>query len=66
MRKFIIKVNGNRYEVEVEEVTDGETTPERPASTIENKPAPEPSHKKVVEEKPKDEKEVVRWKGQRW
>ncbi|MCF6462282.1 DUF2118 domain-containing protein [Clostridium sp. Cult1] len=61
MRKFIINVNGNQYEVEVEEVTDGVSTPQRsvpqPASTSQptTKKAPTPQPAPKAEEK----KEVV-------
>jgi biotin carboxyl carrier protein len=61
MRKFIINVNGNQYEVEVEEVTDGVSTTQRsvpqPASTSQptTKKAPTPQPAPKAEEK----KEVV-------
>ena len=46
MRKFLINVNGNSYEVEVEEVTDGQTSvapaSTRPALTP-TAPAPTPA-----------------------
>ncbi|HSH35300.1 DUF2118 domain-containing protein [Schnuerera sp.] len=61
MRKFIINVNGNQYEVEVEEVTDGTTTTQnlasQPAST------PKPTAKKAAAPQPapkvEEKKEVV-------
>ena len=49
MRKFLINVNGNEYEVEVEEITNGETTSKRPA------PQPKPA----AQPKPKEEKKEV-------
>ncbi len=59
MRKFLINVNGNEYEVEVEEIVDGKTqtrpsTPPKVAPPqAKSKPAPQAAPK--VEEK----KEVV-------
>ncbi|NMB08372.1 MAG: DUF2118 domain-containing protein [Tissierellia bacterium] len=57
MRKFLINVNGNEYEVEVEEIVDGktQTRPSTPkvAPQAKSKPAPQAAPK--VEEK----KEVV-------
>lgn len=55
MRKFLINVNGNEYEVEVEEITDGTTTQRNPqsqpkqVSKPQSKPAPAP--KPAVEKK---------------
>jgi len=41
MKKFLIKVNGNQYEVEVEEIRDGSATTEAVTySAPETKPAP--------------------------
>lgn len=65
MRKFIINVNGNQYEVEVEEVTNGETS-----ATIQNvqksapkaeqpKPQPKPQPKQEAKPEPKVEKKEV-------
>ena len=57
MKKYLITVNGNQYEVEVEDITNGEKAIERPAEVkpqpkIENKPKPEaPKEVKKVEEK---------------
>jgi biotin carboxyl carrier protein len=34
MRKFVISVNGNSYEVEVDEITDGSTAVSRPAAPV--------------------------------
>lgn len=61
MRKFIINVNGNQYEVEVEEVTGETATIQRPTlqpastphPTVKEAPVPQPAPK--AEEK----KEVV-------
>lgn len=57
MKKYLITVNGNQYEVEVEDITNGEKVVERPVEVkpqpkIENKPKPEaPKEVKKVEEK---------------
>lgn len=57
MRKFLINVNGNQYEVEVEEVTDGavssqpQARPSQPAPKAE-RPAPKPA-KEAKAEAPK-------------
>lgn len=57
MKKYLITVNGNQYEVEVEDITNGEKAIERPVEVkpqpkIENKPKPEaPKEVKKVEEK---------------
>lgn len=43
MRKFLINVNGNSYEVEVDEITDGSAPvarPQAPVSTPQAAPAP--------------------------
>lgn len=45
MSKYIIKVNGNPYEVEVEEV--GGTAPKAPAAKMPAKPAPHVAKKTV-------------------
>ncbi len=61
MRKFIINVNGNQYEVEVEEVIDGASAPQRPVP----QPAPtsQPTTKKAptsqLAPKAEEKKEVV-------
>lgn len=34
MRKFVISVNGNSYEVEVDEITEGQTNISRPAPVV--------------------------------
>lgn len=34
MRKFLISVNGNSYEVEVDEITDGSAPAQRPAAPV--------------------------------
>ena len=54
MRKFLINVNGNEYEVDVEEIADGKSAPTaaKPASAAPKAPKTAP---KVAEEK----KEVV-------
>ena len=39
MRKFLINVNGNSYEVEVDEITDGSAPVARPAAPVQT-PAP--------------------------
>ena len=41
MRKFIINVNGNRYEVEVEEVTNDANTSQTSAPTLQPAMQPE-------------------------
>lgn len=57
MKKYLITVNGNQYEVEVEDITNGEKAIERPVEVkpqpkTENKPNPEtPKEVKKVEEK---------------
>lgn len=52
MRKFLINVNGNEYEVEVEEIVDGktQTRPSTPkvAPQAKSKPAPQAEEKKEV------------------
>lgn len=49
MKKFLIKVNGNQYEVEVEEVRDGASEPQvtlsTPAPMAAPTPAPAPAPK---------------------
>lgn len=58
MRKFIINVNGNSYEVEVEEVVGGE--PKRPVAPVAPTPAaPAPAAKPVAAPAPKEEKKEV-------
>ena len=60
MRKFIINVNGNQYEVEVEEITNGETVVERSVSTPQPKTAPQQAPKRAPEpQKLEEKKEVV-------
>ena len=56
MKKYIINVNGNQYEVEVEEVTNGESTIERPVSIPQAKPA---SKVKTAPKPVEEKKEVV-------
>ncbi len=51
MKKYLITVNGNQYEVEVDEIGGGETVSQRP---VERKPEP-----KVAEQKPKAEAKPV-------
>ena len=57
MKKYLITVNGNQYEVEVEDITNGEKAIERPVEVkpqpkTENKPKSEaPKEVKKVEEK---------------
>ena len=55
MRKFIINVNGNSYEVEVEEVSNSGVT-ERPAAPKTVSPAPQPS---APAPQPKTEKKEI-------
>ncbi|MBQ3552179.1 MAG: acetyl-CoA carboxylase biotin carboxyl carrier protein subunit [Clostridia bacterium] len=43
MRKFIVNVNGNRYEIEVEEVSAEEAKKAAPARPAANAPAPAPA-----------------------
>lgn len=65
MRKFIINVNGNSYEVEVEEVVGGAV--QRPAAPVAQAPvsAPAPAAKPAPAPAPKEEKkEVVVSQGQ--
>jgi biotin carboxyl carrier protein len=55
MKKFLIKVNGNQYEVEVEEIKDSVVT-SSPAVTVSNPtpapaPAPTPAPKAAVPKK---------------
>lgn len=61
MRKFIINVNGNQYEVEVEEVTEGVVSTPRPAKASQPTPKVEkPAVKPASQPKPKEvKKEVV-------
>jgi biotin carboxyl carrier protein len=59
MRKFIINVNGNQYEVEVEEVTDGVSTTQRPAPQPAPKKAPAPKAEVKKEVKVTEGAEVV-------
>lgn len=59
MRKFIINVNGNSYEVEVEEVVGGES--KRPAAPAPVAPTPvaSPAPKATPAPAPKEEKKEV-------
>lgn len=60
MKKFLINVNGNEYEVEVEEIANGESTTERPAQVSQPKPASRPAAKsKPAPKKAAQKKEVV-------
>lgn len=60
MKKFLINVNGNEYEVEVEEIANGESTTERPAQASQPKPASRPAAKsKPAPKKAAPKKEVV-------
>ncbi len=52
MRKFVITVNGNEYEVDVEEVSQGETSAVRP------EPKAKPAMKKAPVKKEAPKKEV--------
>lgn len=58
MRKFIINVNGNSYEVEVEEVVGGV---QRPVAPVASAPAaaPQPAPKAAPAPAPKEEKKEV-------
>ncbi len=59
MRKFIINVNGNSYEVEVEEVENNGVT-ERPAAPKKVSPAPQPAQPKAAPApQPKTEKKEI-------
>jgi biotin carboxyl carrier protein len=59
MRKFIINVNGNSYEVEVEEVENSGVT-ERPAAPKKVSPAPQPvAPKTAPAPQPKTEKKEI-------
>lgn len=59
MRKFIINVNGNSYEVEVEEVSNSGVT-ERPAAPKTVSPAPQPAQPKAAPApQPKAEKKEI-------
>jgi len=42
MKKFLIKVNGNQYEVEVEEIRDGAVQASAPAAPVQTVSAPQP------------------------
>lgn len=60
MRKFIINVNGNQYEVEVEEVTNGETSIKEPVETSQSAPKVEKSKpQSAPQPKPATEKKEV-------
>jgi len=60
MKKFLINVNGNEYEVEVEEIANGESTTQRPAQASQPKPASRPAAKsKPAPKKAAQKKEVV-------
>lgn len=64
MRKFMINVNGNSYEVEVEELTGGSVS-ERPAAVVAApKAAPVASAPKVAPAPKVEKKEVVVSQGQ--
>ncbi|NLV75588.1 MAG: DUF2118 domain-containing protein [Tissierellia bacterium] len=60
MRKFLINVNGNKYEVEVEEITEGKTV--QNPSTTQAKPATQPKPASKAKTQP-EEKEVVVTEG---
>ncbi|WP_353094381.1 DUF2118 domain-containing protein [Tissierella praeacuta] len=51
MRKFMINVNGNSYEVEVEEVTTGSSSVQRPAAPAVSTPASKAAPAPKVEKK---------------
>ena len=55
MRKFLINVNGNKYEVEVEEITEGKTV-QNPSTrpVAQSKVAPKPKAQ------PKEEKKEIK------
>ncbi|CAK7040849.1 acetyl-CoA carboxylase biotin carboxyl carrier protein subunit [Tissierella sp. P1] len=57
MRKFIISVNGNSYEVEVEEIAGGES--KRPAAPVAPAPVAAPAPKATPAPAPKEEKKEV-------
>lgn len=57
MRKFLINVNGNKYEVEVEEITEGKTV--QNPSTTQAKPATQPKPAPKPKTQPKEEKKEV-------
>ena len=58
MRKFIISVNGNSYEVEVEEIAGGES--KRPAApSVSPTPVAAPAPKAAPAPAPKEEKKEV-------
>lgn len=58
MRKFIISVNGNSYEVEVEEIAGGES--KRPAEpSVSPTPVAAPAPKAAPAPAPKEEKKEV-------
>ncbi|WP_313757823.1 DUF2118 domain-containing protein [Tissierella sp.] len=58
MRKFIINVNGNSYEVEVEEVVSGSTV-QRSAAPVAQAPVSKPVAKSTPAPAPKEEKKEV-------
>lgn len=57
MKKFIINVNGNQYEVEVEEVIDGAQVSPIQRPTPVSKPAPQAAP--APQPKPQEKKEVA-------
>ena len=59
MRKFIINVNGNRYEVEVEEVTNDANTSQTSAPTLQPAMQPERISEPRTASKPVGEKKEV-------
>ncbi len=60
MRRFIINVNGNSYEVEVEEVTGGESKrPATPVVPVAATPAPAQKSAPAPVSAPKEEKKEV-------
>lgn len=58
MRKFLINVNGNEYEVEVEEITEGKTV--QNPSTTQAKPATQPKSAPKPKAQPKEEKKEIK------
>ncbi|QQY79474.1 biotin-dependent enzyme [Keratinibaculum paraultunense] len=55
MRKFLINVNGNEYEVEVEEITEGKTV-QNPSTRSVDQPKAQPKPKV----QPKEEKKSIK------
>ena len=55
MRKFLINVNGNEYEVEVDEIVDGSTK----KASSQSRPAAKPAAPKAAPKAAPEKKEVV-------